>query len=307
MTSTESGHADATAALIDGRALAKRYKEQISERAQRLRARGLPVRLDAILADTPESAAGVYARNQGRSCEQVGIEYHLHTLPHDASFDDIAGRVLLLSNDEDVRGIMLHLPLPEGVDPHAVQRLIDPVKDVEGVNPANIGNIVYGRRSLVPCTALAVLTMIESTGVALRGKTCVIVGASDIVGKPIAVLLMRQDATVVSCNKFTRDLPDLTREADVLVSAVGKPGLITPEMVREGALVVDVGTSRVADQEGKIHTVGDVQFEQVRRKAGWISPVPGGVGPMTVAMLLRNVAEAAERAGGGGGTRGVED
>jgi methylenetetrahydrofolate dehydrogenase (NADP+)/methenyltetrahydrofolate cyclohydrolase len=281
--------------IIDGRALAKRYKEQIRERTERLRARGLRVRLDAILADEPESAAGVYARNQGRSCEQVGIEYHLHTLPGDATYDDIAGRVLLLSADEDVRAVMLHLPLPEGVDPHAVQRLIDPAKDVEGVNPANIGNIVYGRRSLVPCTALAVLTMIESTGVELRGKTCVVVGASDIVGKPIAVLLMRHDATVVSCNKHTRDLAGLTREADVLVSAVGKPGLITPEMVRPGAVIVDVGTSRVADAGGKMHTVGDVQFEEVRSKAGWISPVPGGVGPMTVAMLLRNVVDAAER------------
>jgi methylenetetrahydrofolate dehydrogenase (NADP+)/methenyltetrahydrofolate cyclohydrolase len=200
-----------------------------------------------------------------------------------------------LNTEEDVRAIMLHLPLPAGVDHERIQALIAPEKDVEGVNPANIGNVVYGRRSLVPCTALASVEMIESTGVELRGARCVIVGASNIVGKPIAVLLMRAEATVVSTNKFTKNLAELTRSADVLVAAAGVPGLIRGDMVKPGAVVVDVGINRVTGPDGKGLTVGDVAFEEARTVAGWISPVPGGVGPMTVAMLLRNTVDAALR------------
>lgn len=272
-------------------------------RVEALKAQGRNVRLDAILTAKEGSPAHVYAVNQGKGCAEVGMEHHLHTLSPDASYDDVAGRVLLLSSEPDVQAIMVHLPLPEGVDPFRVQRLIAPAKDVEGVNPANIGNIVYGRSSLVPCTALATLTMIQSTGVALRGARCVVVGASNLVGKPIAVLLMREEATVVSCNKYTPDLASLTREADVLVAAAGVPNLIRAEMVKPGAVVVDVGVSRVRDEKtGAQRTVGDVAFDEVQRVAGWISPVPGGVGPVTVAVLLRNVVEAAERQ-----LRAVED
>jgi methylenetetrahydrofolate dehydrogenase (NADP+)/methenyltetrahydrofolate cyclohydrolase len=233
--------------------------------------------------------------NQAKTCEEVGIEYVLHRLPAGASYDDVAGRVLLLNAEDDVRALMVHLPLPAGVDTERVQSLISPEKDVEGVNPANIGNVVYGRRSLVPCTALASLEMIESTGIELRGKRCVVVGASNIVGKPIAVLLMRADATVHSTNKFTPDLPALARECDVLVAACGVPRLVKAEWIKPGAVVIDVGINRIDGPEGKKITVGDVDFDAVRGVAGWISPVPGGVGPMTVAMLLRNVVDAALR------------
>lgn len=284
-----------TARIIDGKALAGAIREDTAKRVRRLKEQGRPVRLDAVLAAGPQTGAAIYAENQGVACEALGIEYRLHTLDEDASFDDVAGRVLLLNRQEQTTGVMVHLPVPEGVDPEKVQALIDPDKDVEGVNPANIGNIVYGRSSLVPCTAGAVLAMVESTGVELRGRRCVVVGASNIVGKPIAVLLMRHDATVISCNKHTDDLPGLTTTADVLVSAVGKPGLITADLVKPGAVVVDVGTTRVRDEAGKMRTVGDVAFEEVSGVAGWISPVPGGVGPVTVATLLRNVVDAAER------------
>lgn len=284
-----------TAAILDGKAIAQRVRDEIAQRVTTIRDRGGAVRLDAILAAGPDSAAAVYAESQGKACEKVGIDYHLHRLPADASYDDVAGRVLLLNTEDDVTGVMVHMPLPEGIDEYSIQRLIAPEKDVEGVNPANIGNIVYGRSSLAPCTAIAVRTMIESTGVELRGKTCVIVGASNIVGKPVAVLLMKHEATVVSTNKYTRDIADLTRRADVLVAAAGVPGLITRDMVKPGAIVVDVGTTRVTDDEGKTRTVGDVAFDEVSRIAGWISPVPGGVGPVTVSMLLRNVVDAAER------------
>ena len=187
------------------------------------------------------------------------------------------------------------MPLPAGVDVERVQSLIAPEKDVEGVNPANIGNVVYGRRSLVPCTALAAVEMIESTGIELRGARVVIIGASNIVGKPIAVLLMRAEATVISTNKFTRELAALTRTADVIVAAAGVVNLIRGDMVKAGAVVVDVGINRVVDADGKSTTVGDVNFAEVSAHAAWISPVPGGVGPMTVAMLLRNTVDAALR------------
>jgi methylenetetrahydrofolate dehydrogenase (NADP+)/methenyltetrahydrofolate cyclohydrolase len=285
-----------TARIIDGKALAQSHRQQIAARVAALAEQGRPVRLDALLVGSTDNAARQYADSQARTCRELGIEYVLHELPAGSGYDEIAGRVLLLNTKDDVTAIMVHLPLPDGVDPYSIQKLIAPEKDVEGVNPANIGNIVYGRSSLSPCTALATVKMIESTGVELRGKTAVIVGASNVVGKPIAVLLMRQDATVVSCNKWTNDLPAMAARADVLVAAAGVPGLITPNMVKPGAIVVDVGVNRVSDGKGGggMKTVGDVAFDDVREKAGWLSPVPGGVGPMTVAMLLLNVVQAAE-------------
>ncbi|MFO0875452.1 MAG: bifunctional 5,10-methylenetetrahydrofolate dehydrogenase/5,10-methenyltetrahydrofolate cyclohydrolase [Phycisphaerales bacterium] len=279
---------------IDGRRLASDVKADVAQRVRALAERGRAVRLDALLAGS-DGGAAIYAENQAKTCREVGIRYELHRLDADASYEDVAGRVLLLNNDDRVSAVMVHLPLPAGVDTERIQTLIAPEKDVEGVNPANIGNVVYGRRSLVPCTALATIEMIESTGIDLPGRTCVVVGASNIVGKPIAVLLMRAEATVVSTNKHTKDLGALTRQADVLVAAAGVPGLIRAEMVKPGAVVIDVGINRVIGPGGATMTVGDVDFEQVRRVAGWLSPVPGGVGPMTVAMMLRNTVEAAER------------
>lgn len=293
------------ARILDGKALAEQYKAVLRERVAAVQARRGRVRLDAIICGGEDDAAHVYALNQGKTCAALGIEYKLHELPGDASYDDVAGRVLLLNTQDDVTAIMLHMPLPGGIDAYSVQRLIAPEKDVEGVNPANIGNVVYGRSSLAPCTALAVVKMIEHTGVTreggLRGKHAVVVGASDVVGKPIAVLLMRLDATVISCNKWTSQIADLERQADVLVAAAGVPGLIGPDAVKPGAIVVDVGVNRVTGPDGKMKTVGDVQYDAVAAKigeAGWISPVPGGVGPMTVTMLLLNVVTAAERAVG---------
>ena len=289
------------ARIIDGVQLSNRFREQIKARVEGVRAIGGHVRLDAVLVESGDNGARVYAENQAKTCQAMGIEYRLHRLPQGAVYDDIAGRILLLSTDDAVTAMMLHLPLPEGVDTHRVQALIHHEKDVEGVNPANIGNIVYGRSSLAPCTALAVVKMLESVHNAdgrtpfLRGKMAVVVGAGDVVGKPIAVLLMRQEATVISCNKHTPMLPELTRGADVLVAAAGVPGLISAEMVRPGAVVIDVGVSRVVGADGKARTVGDVRFDEVAQVAGHISPVPGGVGPVTVAMLLLNVVEAAER------------
>lgn len=288
------GQAGSRAVVIDGKRLSEEIRRGLAERVRAARATGHPARLDAVLVGDDTSAA-IYAENQGRTCGDVGVEYILHRLPASATYDEIAGKVMDLSGRDEVRALMLHMPLPAGVDAERIQSLIPPEKDVEGVNPANIGNVVYGRRSLVPCTALATLELIESTGTPLRGSRCVIVGASNIVGKPIAVLLMRAEATVVSCNKYTRDLASLTRTADVLVSAAGVAGLIRADMVKPGAVVVDVGINRIKGADGKTHTVGDVAFDEVSRVAGYLTPVPGGVGPMTVAMLLRNTVDAALR------------
>jgi len=279
-----------TARSIDGKDLSARVKADLRDRIERA---GRPIRLDAVLA-SPDRGAALYAHNQAKTCAEVGIEYHLHELSAEASYEDVAGRVLLMNTDESVRAIMVHMPLPPAVDAERVQSLIAPEKDVEGVNPANIGNVVYGRRSLVPCTALATLEMIEHTGIDLRGACAVVVGASNIVGKPIAVLLMRSEATVVSANKFTQGLPALCREADIVVAAAGVPGLVKAEWIKPGAVVVDVGINRIKGADGRTTTVGDVD-PAVAGVAGWLSPVPGGVGPMTVAMLLRNVVDAALR------------
>ena len=278
------------AKVIDGKAIGAQVRSEIRKRIEVAKR---SVRLDAVLVGD-DRAAAIYAQNQAKTCAEAGIEYHLHTLPASCGYDEIAGRILLMNTEESIKAIMLHLPLPVGVDTERIQSLIAPEKDVEGVNPANIGNVVYGRRSLVPCTALAVLEMIESTGITLRGSKCVVVGASNIVGKPIAVLLMRAEATVVSANKFTKNLSMLTREADVVVAAAGVASLVKSDWIKPGAVVVDVGINRIPGVDGKSVTVGDVD-PQVAEIAGWMSPVPGGVGPMTVAMLLRNVAEAALR------------
>lgn len=291
--------ASSGAQIIDGRALADRFRAEIRRDVEALRSRGGSVSLDAVLVDGPpgpdgRNSARTYAESQKSGCAELGIDYRLHVLPHRATYEDIAGRVLLLNADERVTAVMVHLPLPEGVDPYRIQSLIDAGKDVEGVNPANIGNVVYDRSSLVPCTALAVMKMVDSTGVELRGAEVVCVGASNIVGKPVAILMMQREATVHSCNKYTRDLASMTRRADVLIAAAGKANLITADMVKPGAVVIDVGINRVHDPAtGKKRIIGDVAFDEVRPVAGWISPVPGGVGPVTVAMLLRNTVDAA--------------
>lgn len=292
------------ATLIDGKGIAQAEYAAIGDRVRRHAASGgvsggAGVALDAVIVDHGDNAARVYASNQRRRCEDLGIEYRLHEFSADEGQRSIASLVRRLNEDDGVTAIMVHMPLPDGVDADAIKAMLDPAKDVEGVSPANIGNVIYGRSSLVPCTALAALRLIDSTGIELRGKRVVVVGASATVGRPIAAVLMARDATVVSCNQWTWGLAELCASADVLVPAVGKADLITADMVKPGAVVVDVGVNRVPDGEGGTRTVGDVSFDQVRKIAGFLSPVPGGVGPMTVAMLLSNVVTAAESQGCG--------
>ena len=283
--------ADAT--IIDGRSLAAAVKEELSNRITALNGSGIQVRLNAVLVGGDQGAQ-LYAKNQASACSDVGIDYTLHEMPEDSTQKEVFEQIDALNNDSQVTAIMVHMPLPKGICDSDIQERISVEKDVEGVNPANIGNIVFGRRSLVPCTALAVMEMIESTGITLQGARAVCVGASTIVGKPVAVLLMQAQSTVISTNVHTTNQEEFTRNADILVSAAGVPGLITSDCVKEGAVVIDVGINRIVDVNGKKRTVGDVDFDAVKSMAGFISPVPGGVGPMTVAMLLRNTVQAAK-------------
>jgi methylenetetrahydrofolate dehydrogenase (NADP+)/methenyltetrahydrofolate cyclohydrolase len=289
--------------IIDGAALAAEARQDVTDRVAALKERGRGVHLTAILVgSTP--AGELYASRQKQACEAVGISYELKTLPDDITVRTLTQTIHSLNSDAAVTGIMLHLPLPHHLDATAMQYEIDPVKDVEGVNPANIGYVVYGQTLIAPCTAMAAVELVKSTGVPLRGAEAVVVGASEIAGKPIALLLTEQMATVTLCHIATRDLAAHTRRADVVVVAVGKPGLITADHVRDGAVVIDVGINRVTGPDGKQRTVGDVDFDRVKERAGHLSPVPGGVGPMTVAMLLRNTVRSAELVFGTGDQTG---
>ncbi len=279
--------------IIDGAAIAQQIKDDVQLRARRFAERGQSVHLTAILIGG-SNAAELYAQRQAEACRAVGVEYSLLKLPADTTQRDLKQEIRRLNNDASVTGIMMHLPLPSHIDAARMQYEIDVVKDVEGVNPANIGYVVYGHTLIAPCTALSVIELIKSTGVELRGAEAVVVGASEIAGKPIALLLTEQMATVTLCHIATRDLMSHTQRAEVLVVAVGKPGLITPDHVQDGAVVVDVGINRIVLPDGSRKTVGDVDFEGVRQKAAHLTPVPGGVGPMTVAMLLRNTLRSAE-------------
>src|SRR3954468_15156062 len=251
------------AKIIDGNAIAARTREEVKSRVAQILRTGRAVHLAAILVGS--TAAGeLYGQRQGEACRAVGINYELITLPGDSPFERVAGTIEKLNHDPSVTGIMLHLPLPEGLDATELQYTIDPVKDVEGVNPANIGYVVYGHTLIAPCTARAVIELIQSTGQPLRGAEAVVVGASEIAGKPIALLLTEQMATVTLCHIATRDLKHHTQRAEVLVVAVGKPNLISGDHVREGATVIDVGINRITGADGNKKTVGDVDFEAAK-------------------------------------------
>jgi len=281
------------AKVIDGTALAATTRERVKTRVAELASKGHRVHLTALLVGaTP--AGEIYAERQGEACRALGIEYTLLKIHDDVTQRYVKQEIRRLNQDRSVTGIMMHLPLPAHMDRARLQYEIDVVKDVEGVNPANIGYVVYGHTLIAPCTAGAVIELILSTGVEIEGANAVVVGASEIVGKPVSLLLTEKMATVTTCHIATKDLKSHTKNADILVVAVGKPGLITADHVKPGAVVIDVGINRVKQPDGTTKTVGDVQFDTVKEVAGHISPVPGGVGPMTVAMLLKNTLRSAE-------------
>jgi methylenetetrahydrofolate dehydrogenase (NADP+) / methenyltetrahydrofolate cyclohydrolase len=281
------------ATLIDGAALAATMKTNVAQRVQDLSGHGHGVHLTAILIGS-SPAAELYAKRQAETCQAVGIGYRLLTLPADADAKTVIATIDQLNQDASVTGIMLHLPLPKHLNATEVQNRIAPIKDVEGVGATNLGYILTGQPLLVPCTALAAFELVKSTGVPIRGAEAVVVGASAIAGKPVALLLSEERATVTICRSASSNLAEHCRRAKILIAAVGKPNMITADHVAEGAVVVDVGINRITLPDGTKKTVGDVDFDAVKNKAGYLTPVPGGVGPMTVAILLNNTIRSAE-------------
>jgi len=282
-----------SAQLIDGKALAQRLRAAMRHRAAGLTASGVRPGLAVILVGS-DPASQVYVRNKLKACEDCGLASWQHRLPESTSQDEVLALVGRLNADPSVHGILVQLPLPRHIDVRRVVESIDVDKDVDGFHLYNVGALVLGQSVFPPCTPYGVQLLLEATGIEVAGRNAVVVGASNIVGKPMALMLLQKEATVSICHVRTRDLAQFTILADILVVAAGKRGLITGPMVKHGAVVIDVGINRMPD--GSI--VGDVDFESVRQRASWLTPVPGGVGPMTVTMLIENTLRSAERASG---------
>ncbi len=287
-----------TARILDGAAYAAEIRTEVSRQVAWHNAHHGPIKLCAILVGS-DAGGQLYAENQRKLSVKVGVQYELIKLPENTPQQELLATIDTLNADPRVTGIILQLPLPDHIDTATAQLRIDLYKDVEGVNPANIGLLFYGDPLIAPCTALAAAEVIKRSGIVVRGAEAVVVGQSRIAGRPISMFLLTEMATVTGCHVATRDLAAHTRKAEILVVAVGKPKLITAEHVKPGAVVIDVGINRVTteDEHGNVvkRTVGDVDFDAVKDIAGAITPVPGGVGPVTVAMLLRNTMEAARK------------
>ncbi|MGG4774687.1 bifunctional methylenetetrahydrofolate dehydrogenase/methenyltetrahydrofolate cyclohydrolase FolD [Alcaligenaceae bacterium 429] len=278
------------ARIISGTALAQSVREQVAENVKQLQAKGIHPGLTVVLIGE-DPASQVYVRNKALACEKAGINSDVIRLPASTTQDELLALIEKLNQDDGVDGILVQLPLPAHLDEHLVIESISPAKDVDGFHISNAGLLMTGQPLFRPCTPYGVMKMLESEQVSLRGAEAVIVGASNIVGKPMAMMLLAAGATVTLCNSKTRDLAAHTRRADVLVVAVGRPNMIKGDMIKPGAVVIDVGINRLDD--GKL--AGDVEFASASQVASAITPVPGGVGPMTIAMLLVNTLEAAER------------
>ena len=280
-----------TAQLIDGIGLSAKLRTQVAQRAAALRTRGIVPGLAVVLVGE-DPASQVYVRNKVKACQDNGLHSVLERHPATLSEADLLMRVEALNQDASIHGILVQLPLPPQIDAHKVIEAISPAKDVDGFHVASAGALMVGQPGFWPCTPYGCMKMLESIGYDLRGKHAVVIGRSNIVGKPMALMLLQKNATVTICHSATQDLKAMTRQADVIVAAVGKRGMLTADMVKPGAVVIDVGMNRTDD--GKL--CGDVDFNGVKEVASYITPVPGGVGPMTITMLLVNTLEAAERA-----------
>lgn len=278
------------ARIIDGKVIAAELCEEMKGEVEKVRASGLIPGLAVVIVGE-DPASKVYVGQKEKACANLGIYSEKHTLPADVSEEELVGLIRGLNEDPKIHGILVQLPLPGHIDEGRVLETIDPRKDVDGFHPVNVGKLVVGEETLLPCTPHGIIVLLERAGVDLKGKETVVVGRSNIVGKPVSLLLLSKHATVTICHSKTEDLAAHTGRADVLVVAVGKPETIKADMVKEGVVVIDVGVNRLED--GRL--VGDVDFEGVKEKASAITPVPGGVGPMTITMLMRNTIEAAKR------------
>lgn len=287
-----------TARVLEGKVFAQQFREDAQKKAADLKQKyGVTPGLAVIIVGS-NPASQVYVRNKHKSCEALGIYSEVIEMPENTTKDELIARIDALNNDAKIHGILVQLPLPRQIAAHESEILerIRPEKDVDGFHPVNVGRLVTGKPGLVPCTPFGCLRMLELAAIPIDGQRAVIIGRSNIVGKPMLHLLLGKNATVTICHSHTKDLPSITREADILVAAVGRPRFVTKDMVKHGATVIDVGINRLAPDEehpkGKL--VGDVDYETVKDVAGAITPVPGGVGLLTVAMLMENVVHAAE-------------
>ncbi|MBR3900143.1 MAG: bifunctional methylenetetrahydrofolate dehydrogenase/methenyltetrahydrofolate cyclohydrolase FolD [Ruminococcus sp.] len=282
------------AQIIDGKAVSAAVKQEVADEAAKLRdEKGLKVGLAVVIVGN-DSASRVYVNNKKKACEAVGFQSFEYALDENTTQEQLLDLVNVLNRDDRVNGILVQLPLPKHIDEKAIINAISPEKDVDAFHPENVGKIMIGEYSFLPCTPAGVMRLIESTGVDISGKKCVVVGRSNIVGKPQAMLLLQKNGTVTICHSRTQNLKEECKAADILVVAIGRAKFITGDMIKEGAVVIDVGMDR--DENGKL--CGDVDFESAEKVAGYITPVPGGVGPMTIAMLMKNTLTAAKQQAG---------
>ncbi len=275
--------------IIDGKQLAKKTREKLKYEVEDLKKEGIQPKLAVIMVGD-NSASQIYVRNKSKACNDVGIEFEEYLLPGTTKQEELLDVIEKLNNNKEINGILLQSPIPDGLDINEAFRKISPEKDVDGFHPVNVGKLVLGQDTFVSCTPYGVMKMFEEYNIDLEGKNAVVIGRSNIVGKPMSQCLLNKNATVTICHSRTRNLPEITKNADILVSAIGRPEFVTADMVKDGAVVIDVGINRTA--EGKLK--GDVDFENVSKKASYITPVPGGVGPMTIAMLMNNVVKASK-------------
>lgn len=281
------------AKIIDGKQIAKEVRAEIAAECAELKKKGIIPGLAVVIVGT-DPASQVYVRNKKKACEEVGFRSEVFELPEETTEEELLALVKKLNEDVNIHGILVQLPLPEHLDDEVIIANIDPKKDVDAFHPSNVGKIMIGNYDFLPCTPAGVMVLLEKSGIDVSGKECVVVGRSNIVGKPQAMLLLHANGTVTICHSHTKDLAEVTRRADILVVAIGKADFITGDMVKDGAVVIDVGMNRKAD--GKL--TGDVDFATVEPKASYITPVPGGVGPMTITMLLRNTLTSAKKHAG---------
>lgn len=275
--------------ILDGKELARKTREELRIKADRLRANGIVPKLAVILVGD-DSASKVYVRNKSKACQDVGVEFEEILLDENTSMEKLLEIIENLNNREAINGILLQSPIPKGLNIQEAFEKIDCKKDVDGFNPINVGKLMIGEDTFISCTPYGIIRMLEAYNVEIEGKHAVVIGRSNIVGKPLAQCLLQKNATVTICHSKTKNIAEITRTADILISAVGKTNMVTADMVKDGAVIIDVGMNR--NEAGKL--VGDIDFENVKQKASYITPVPGGVGPMTIAMLMNNVIKAAE-------------
>ena len=277
------------AMIIDGKTISGQIKDELKEKAARKRESGVNITL-AVIQVGEDPASSVYVRNKKKGCEYIGIGSEAYELPEETTQEELLGLIDELNHKEEINGILVQLPLPSHIDEDTVIRAIDPKKDVDGFHPQSVGALCIGQPGFVSCTPAGIIQLLKRSGITIEGKECVVLGRSNIVGKPMAILLLRENATVTIAHSRTQNLKEVTKRADILIVAIGKPKMITSDYIKEGAVVIDVGINR--DENGKL--CGDVDFDSAASVCSAITPVPGGVGPMTIAMLLNNCMESVD-------------